>query len=250
MLHTEKEDFKNNVLKKITTNLKNDIQQISYYLEDDIKQIKKLLLFNLYVDNKINIVSNFSDEKDILPKFSYIFYATFIYYRIKTPIISYNDILNLYPINKNNFVCNLLNIDYEKLIFLINNIDDYLSLNKPMFASIYIKHPLHSNGGFNISIKNNYEDIFYTNCAENGILEFIKILFWDSTNNKFKINLPKEIDINTEPLKKLDDILNDININLIIQQKNIESLNKNQDYVDSLYKSQDYKEKILCVELH
>ena len=230
--------IKQDIMEKINKDkkdLKKNYESLKEHLNIDIIDINQLLLFNLYVDNKI----------DISPKFSYIFYATFIYYRIKTPVISYNDIQNLYPINKNNFVCNLLNIDNEKLIFLINNIDDLSSPNKLMFDSTYIKHPIHSYGGFNISI----EEINYTNCAENSILEFIKILFWDSTKKKFKINLPKEIDIDIdiEPLKKLDDILNDININLTEQsdQKNIESLYNSPDYKEKIHKLFSGHNKIL-----
>jgi hypothetical protein len=224
MLHTEEEkkDFKNNVLQKITTNLEDDIQQISYYLEDDIKQIKKLLLFNLYVDN----------IKDISPKFSYIFYASFIYYRINKPLISYTTLSNLYPINENNFVCNLIGINSDSLIKIMNEDDDE-SINKLMFNTKYIKHPIHSYEGFLIRIQNGYNKISYQNCTENGILEFIKILFWDQ--EQFVLKLP----INTEPLKLLNEIFIDINTYL-----------KNQTNIKSLYDSQEYHEKMHKLFIH
>jgi hypothetical protein len=224
----EKQILKKNVLNNIKQDLEkkdvlkdhleDDIKQISFYLEDDIKQIKKLLLFNLYVDN----------IQDISPKFSYIFYASFIYYRINKPLISYSSLHNLYPINENNFVCNLIGIKSDSLIKLIKDDDDE-SINKHIFNSSYIKHPIHSYDGIIISIK--IQSIDYQNCTENGILEFIKILFWDQ--KQFVIKLPEEIDIKTEPLQKLNDIFNDINTCL-----------KNQTNIKSLYESPEYHKKI------
>jgi hypothetical protein len=194
-----------------------DLKSLKEHLEDDIKDIKQLLLFNLYVDNKINQI----------PQFSYIFYATFIYYRIHKPLISLS---NLYPINQNNFICSLIGINNEKLKKLIND-ENKSSNNIPMFKSDYFKHP---NNNHNSSIK--FKGINYTSCVENVILEFIKILFWDNYIQQFKINLPEEIDINTEPFKKLNDIFNDINQNLIKQP--------DQTNIKSLYNSQEHHEKI------
>jgi hypothetical protein len=223
----KKENFKNNVLQKITTNLEDDIKQISYYLEDDIKQIKKLLLFNLYVDN----------IKDISPKFSYIFYASFIYYRINKPLISYTTLSNLYPINENNFVCNLIGINSDRLIKIMNEDNDE-SINKLMFNTKYIKHPIHSYEGFLIRIQNGYNRISYQNCTENGILEFIKILFWDQ--GQFVLKLPEEnTKTETEPLKLLNEIFIDINTYL-----------KNQTNIKSLYNSQEYHEKMHKLFIH
>ena len=223
----ENQNFKNNVLQKITTNLEYDIKQISYYLEDDIKQIKKLLLFNLYVDN----------IKDISPKFSYIFYASFIYYRINKPLISYTSLSNLYPINENNFVCNLIGINSDSLIKIMNEDDDG-SINKLMFNSKYIKHPIHSYEGILIKIQNGDNRISYQNCTENGILEFIKILFWDQ--GQFVLKLPEEnTKTETEPLKLLNEIFIDINTYL-----------KNQTNIKSLYDSQEYHEKMHKLFIH
>jgi len=207
-----KEDVKNTIGKK---NLDSDLKSLKEHLEDDIKDIKQLLLFNLYVDNEI----------DISPKFSYIFYALFIYYRINKPLISYPLFSNLYPINKNNFICNLIGIESEYLYLLINKSDNELSINKKMFYSNYIKHSILHLGGFVIKT----EKYSYTNCVENSILEFIKILFWDQT--QFEIKLPEEnIETETETLKLLRDIFNDIN--------------KNLNNITSFYESNEYNKKI------
>jgi len=195
--------------------LNNDLKSLKQHLENDIKDIKQLLLFNLYVDNEI----------DISPKFSYIFYASFIYYRINKPLISYPLFSNLYPINKNNFICNLIGIESEYLYLLINKSDNELSINKKMFYSNYIKHLILHLGGFVIKT----EKYSYTNCVENSILEFIKILFWDQT--QFEIKLPEEnIETETETLKLLRDIFNDIN--------------KNLNNITSFYESNEYNKKI------
>jgi hypothetical protein len=80
-----------------------------------------------------------------------------------------------------------------------------------MFNSNYIRHPIHSDFGIVISIEKNN----YTNCVENAILEFIKILFWDQKEKNFKIRLPEEnIKLMTKPLQLLNEIFKDINSNL------------------------------------
>jgi hypothetical protein len=111
------------------------------------------------------------------------------------------------------------------------NADEDGSINKLMFNSKYIKHPIHSYEGILIKIQNGDNRISYQNCTENGILEFIKILFWDQ--KQFVIKLPKDIDIETEPLKLLDKIFIDINTYL-----------KNQTNIKLLFDSQEYHEKI------
>ena len=211
---------KENIIKKLIPNLKElkdlkDLKGLKDHLEDDIKNIKQLLFFNLYVDNNILLS----------PKFSYIFYATFIFYRLNKPLITYESFDNLYPINKNNFICNLIGINNFSLYLLINKSDNELSINKKMFMYNlkYIKHPIHSFGGFKIKTKSEE----YINCLENGILEFLKILFWDQ--KKFKINLPEE-NKETETLKLLLDIFNDIN--------------KNLNNITSFYDSKEYNQKI------
>jgi DNA-directed RNA polymerase subunit L len=211
--------------------LKKDLKSLKDHIEDDIKDIKQLLLFNLYVDNKI----------DIFPKFSHIFYATFIYYRINKPLISYSLFSNLYPINKNNFVSNLLGINNDTLYLLINKSNNELSDNEVMFNSYYNKHPIHSYVGFLIKIET--EQISYKCCVENSILEFIKILFWDQ--RQFEIKLPEEnTRTETEPLTSLRDIFNDININLK-NQINIQSLYENQEYHNKIHKLFSGRDNIL-----
>ena len=209
--------------------LKKDYESLKEHLNIDIVDINQLLLFNLYVDNKI----------DISPKFSYIFYATFIYYRINKPLISYPLFDNLYPINKNNFVCNLLNIDNTQLSELSKN--NTLSDIKLMFNSNYIRHPIHSDFGIVISIETNN----YTNCVENAILEFIKILFWDQKEKNFKIRLPEEnIKLMTKPLQLLNEIFKDINSNLT----NLQLLYDKEEYHNKihelLYDKKEYHKKI------
>ena len=213
--------LKKNILKKIQgKDLNKDLQSLKEHLEDDINDIKQLLLFNLYVDNEI----------DISPKFSHIFYTSFINYRINKPLISYEILLNLYPINKNNFICNLIGINNNRLVELINVNEDKsnLSINKKMFISTYIKHPIHSFEGITIRT----ETYNYMNCVENGILEFIKILFWDQ--RQFEIKLPEENKkTKTETFILLEEIFDDINLNL-----------KNQINITSFYESPEYNQKI------
>jgi hypothetical protein len=224
-------------IKKMTSDdLNNDLKPFSNYLNDDIKDIKQLLLFNLYID-KDNI-----KDKDLSPNFnfSYIFYATFIYYRINEPLIEYPLFRNLYPINKNNFICNLIGIDKTKLSTLRNiSSNNILSNNQKMFRmqiENYIKHPIHDYEGIVIHFKYNSQDYSYTNCVENGILEFIKILFWNQ--KEFEIKLPDENKNNettNERFKLLKEIFNDINSNLENKEK-IESLYKKTEYHDKIHK--------------
>ena len=215
-----------------SSNLDSDLKSLKEHLEYDINDIKQLLLFNLYVDNDI----------DISPNFSYIFYASFIYYRINKPLISYRLLSNLYPININNFVCNLLEINNEKLKELINNSDDELSINKEMFISNYIKHPIHDLEGIFINIEKKPEKISYTNCVENAILEFIKILFWNQT--KFIIILPeKNRQTESESLQLLNKIFDDINM-CIINETNIQSLYESPEYIEKIHKLFSYHEGI------
>jgi hypothetical protein len=218
--------LKNNILKKIQNNdLNKDLQSLKEHLENDINDIKQLLLFNLYVDNEI----------DISPKFSHIFYTSFINYRINKPLISYEILLNLYPININNFVCNLIGIENNTLVKLINVNEEKsdMSINKKMFISTYIKHPIHSFEGITIRT----ETYNYKNCVENGILEFIKILFWDQ--RQFEIKLPDENKkTKTKTFLLLEEIFNDINQNL----KNITSFYESPEYnkkIDKLFSGHD-----------
>ena len=218
--------LKNNILKKIQNkDLNKDLQSLKEHLENDINDIKQLLLFNLYVDNEI----------DISPKFSHIFYTSFINYRINKPLISYEILLNLYPININNFVCNLIGIENNTLVKLINVNEEKsdMSINKKMFISTYIKHPIHSFEGITIRT----ETYNYKNCVENGILEFIKILFWDQ--RQFEIKLPDENKkTKTKTFLLLEEIFNDINQNL----KNITSFYESPEYnkkIDKLFSGHD-----------
>ena len=218
-----KDQLKNNIVLKLKLN--SDLKPLHFHINNDIKNIKQLLLFNLYVDNI-----------DVSPKFSYIFYTTYIFYRINKPLISYGSFTNFYPINKNNFICNLLGIDNSRLISLINNSDNELSINKKMFYPKYIKHPIYTLDGFHIS------EYGYTNCVDNAILEFIKILFWNQT--KFEIRLPpKNTETKTKSLELLREIFEDINSNL----SNIELFYKSTEYHKKIHnlfsghKSIEYK---------
>jgi hypothetical protein len=219
--------LKNNILKKIQNkDLNKDLQSLKEHLENDINDIKQLLLFNLYVDNEI----------DISPKFSHIFYTSFINYRINKPLISYEILLNLYPININNFICNLIGIENNTLVELIT-VDESksdLSINKKMFISTYIKHPIHSFEGITIRT----ETYNYLNCVENGILEFIKILFWDQ--RQFEIKLPDENKkTKTKTFLLLEEIFYDINQNLKNEINEINEIN-----IQSFYESSEYNKKI------
>jgi len=214
--------------------LNNDLKSLKQHLENDIKDIKQLLLFNLYIDNIKDI------DIDISPNFnfSYIFYTTFIYYRIKEPLIEYPLFRNLYPINKNNFICNLIGIDNTKLYTLSNiSSKNILSNNQKMFKmqiENYIKHTIHHNEGIVIHFKINEKIYSYANCVENGILEFIKILFWNQ--KEFVIKLPKKNkEIMSEPFKLLNEIFDDINSNLENEEK-IKSLYNNTTYHNKIHK--------------
>jgi hypothetical protein len=193
----EKSELKNKIIEKYKINENSDLNSFKNHLEKDIEDIKYLLFFNLYVDN--NII--------IKPNFSRVFYASFISYRINIPSFSYKLQSNLYPININNFICNLLGINYIQLLSLINKDFENLSINKLIFYSNYIKPPIHTNRGFLIKDNN------YKNCAENATFEFIKILFWNQ--KEFVINLPDEnIDLENKTFKLLCDIFDNFNKNL------------------------------------
>jgi hypothetical protein len=185
------------IIKKHKLDIDKDLKDFKYYINQDINDIKKLICFNIYVDNYIDQF----EEKSL--KISNLFYASFISYRINSPYLAYSSFTNyLYPINITNFISKLLELDTEMIKNKMN--DNKLTNNQELFYSSYIKPFINSYDGYSYS----FENYGYINCVENAIFQFIKILFWK--NNKFIINLPS---IN-KPHEQLINIINNLNSNL------------------------------------
>jgi hypothetical protein len=212
-------ELQNQIINKHSLDINKDLKTFYDHIKQDIDDIKKLICFNIYVDNYIDGFK----EKNI--NLSIIFYTAFISYRINNPYLAYNKYTNyLYPINITSFVLNLFKLDYNKLLFHLKKKQNTLTNNEELFYTSYVKPYINNYDGYTYNFKVNDNSYGYINCVENAIFQFIKLLFWK--NNYFEIRLPNE----HKPNEKLKEIINDLNTNII--------------NISSYYNTEDLKKKI------
>ena len=142
-----------------------------------IQNISDLLNMNKIlndIDQTFN--SQNSDPRNVLNiKLSYLFYASFIGLRLKNTQLSFSDVSDkLYPINLENTINNLLGT---------TRYPETDTINKNIYRSILTFPPLETYS--NSTYQKDGKSYTFPDCVENTLLQFLKVITWDSTNNTY-----------------------------------------------------------------
>ena len=223
----------------ININGKKNDNKFKFYIKNEIKLIMELKEFIKHCD----IIDNIDGLNNFLKiKTSIIFFASFIGAHLKK--ITFPKLDNfLFPTNIDNIICNLLNIQTDKL----NSRYSYLiteEINRNENKSKYTNYNI-----FNVSNLPNifkygnamFEGIQFPDCVENALLHFIRAIIWD----------PKSINYNYDflpdtSIKELKEFVQLIRIGNENTQKIKNEFNKiiqNQDQFRDLYKHTKYEIK-------
>ena len=194
---------------------KKSTEKLFTKLKDNINNFIDFIICCKKIDAEINFNSRFKIKLENL------ILINWIYYRIKNnKLINSRLSGNLYPINNDNFLSNIMqkNIDGLSTFIRWSKSQTNTSFEKDLFKTI--DTPLTTYERIT------YKGISFANCVENTLLQIIKILSWNNGN----------YDINKLPLSHhpgLNEILNLLN-QTTNKNDTLEIINKFLDIVSGL----------------
>jgi hypothetical protein len=160
---------------------KKSTEKLFTKLIDNINNFIDFIICCRKIDTEINFYSRFKIKLENL------ILINWIYYRIKNnKLINSRLSGNLYPINNDNFLSNIMQKNIDDLCTIIRvskKIQTNSSYEKDLFKTI--DTPLTTYERIT------YKEISFANCVENTLLQIIKILSWNNGNydiNKLPTN--------------------------------------------------------------